>query len=644
MHDTKGRVPGRGFEDTELLYQTLFNQSPDGILLLTTDGRLIAFNDAAPRRLGYSREEFAALRLADIDADDTPEAVRDRIAQITSQGSAAFDTRHRTKTGELRDVHVLVQVLTIGGRSLLHAIWHDSTDQKRAERELQESMRKAEHERAKLAAVVEAIGEGLSIRDTGYRLLYQNRVMVDMLGDHVGEPCYSAFHGLKRICDGCPVALSFQDGKVHTAERRIVGEEEEFFETTASPIQDADGRITGGIELVRDITARKRMEAALRRNEQRLRAIFEHSAVGIMIIDRDRRVLQANPAMAKILGYEPAELQGKNVSDFSHPDDDQRNHALYEEMRNGRNDYFRMEKRYIRKDGGVIWGRLTVSKLPDDAGRPEFAVAMVEDVTDRKHSEELLLKSHEELETLVQERTAELSMLNDQLRSLSAYLQEAREKERTIIAREVHDELGQSLTALKMDLSLLIRRLPREWTPAIEKAESMADLIESTIQTVKRISSELRPGILDHLGLIAALEWQAQEFERRTGVPCVVAFDPPDIELDRDRSTTVFRIFQETLTNVTRHARATGVDVLLQRRKGELVLTVKDNGRGINDREKNDPSSLGLLGMRERVLAWGGSLLLRGIPGKGTTVEVRIPLDPEEAEDLSLSAGQNRRP
>jgi PAS domain S-box-containing protein len=255
-------------------------------------------------------------------------------------------------------------------------------------------------------------------------------------------------------------------------------------------------------------------------------------------------------------------------------------------------------------------------------------IEAVWNIVERKLSEERLRKAYDELEILVDERTAELSMVNEQLRNLSVYLQNARENERTMIAREVHDELGQSLTALKIDLSLLMKRLPADQRSVIEKAESMAQLIETTMQSVKKISTDLRPGILDHLGLTAAIEWQAEEFEKRTGIPCAAVFEPGEIALDRDRSTTVFRIFQETLTNIARHAEATEVSVMLKKRSDSLVLQVKDDGKGISEKHISDPKSLGLIGIRERVHYWGGALTIRGINDKGTTVTVQLPLGP----------------
>jgi two-component system, NarL family, sensor histidine kinase UhpB len=215
---------------------------------------------------------------------------------------------------------------------------------------------------------------------------------------------------------------------------------------------------------------------------------------------------------------------------------------------------------------------------------------------------------------------------HEQLRALSVYLQRVREEERTRIAREVHDELGQALTSCKLDLSLIASRLPRTLKPLIEKAKALSAHMDSTIQTVRRISTELRPGILDHLGLVAALEWQANEFQTRTGIKCEVQTSLQDPQLEQNLATTFFRIFQETLTNIIRHAGATHVWVHLKEESGRIIMDVKDNGRGIGPEEISDTRSLGLLGMKERAALMGGEFrigLARG--GQGTKVTVSIP-------------------
>lgn len=216
----------------------------------------------------------------------------------------------------------------------------------------------------------------------------------------------------------------------------------------------------------------------------------------------------------------------------------------------------------------------------------------------------------------------------ENLRALATRLQSVREEEQIRIAREIHDGLGQALTGLKMDLTWLAGRLPAEQAPLVEKISSMFQLIDDTIHSVRKIATGLRPEVLDHAGLAAAIGWQAKDFQLRTGIRCKVEVPPDNDGLDPGRSTALFRIFQEVLTNVARHANATRVDVTMQREAGTLTLEVRDNGKGIAAAALRNPKSLGLLGMRERVLPYDGRIEINGARGKGTQVTVSIPLGP----------------
>ena len=259
---------------------------------------------------------------------------------------------------------------------------------------------------------------------------------------------------------------------------------------------------------------------------------------------------------------------------------------------------------------------------------------------------EELGKHRRHLQNLVQDRTIELETANKQLkqeinerklaqeklrqsrqrlRELALHIQHVKEEEAKRIAREIHDELGQALTALKMDLYWIVPRLPDEKAALHDKIDKMGKLIDTTIHSVRRISSELRPGILDDFGLSAAMEWQSKEFRDRTGIQCEFTSDPDSIVLDSDRSVAIFRIFQETLTNIVRHANATAVDVRLEETDHEVNLLVRDNGKGISENQILDSGSFGVIGMNERVNDLHGHLKIQGQPNRGTAVSVRIP-------------------
>ena len=219
----------------------------------------------------------------------------------------------------------------------------------------------------------------------------------------------------------------------------------------------------------------------------------------------------------------------------------------------------------------------------------------------------------------------------ENLRALAKHLESVREEERINIARDIHDDLGQALTGLKFDLASFAKNFETDGPAARqEKQQALAMAIDRIINSVRRISSGLRPEVLDEIGLSAALEWQAREFQRRTGIRCHVELEPSLRDPDKARSTAIFRIFQELLTNVARHANATRVNAKLGEGETALALSVEDNGRGITEKEIASPTSLGFLGLKERVLAFGGSIVVKGEEGKGTKVSVTIPIAAQE--------------
>jgi signal transduction histidine kinase len=234
-----------------------------------------------------------------------------------------------------------------------------------------------------------------------------------------------------------------------------------------------------------------------------------------------------------------------------------------------------------------------------------------------------ILKSKVSVFVELHQKNERLKESEDKLRRLAAHLISVREEERAHIAREIHDELGQVLTGIKMEVGWLAKRLKEP--QLLEKTDSMGKLIDSTVQTVRKIATGLRPEMLDDMGLIAAVGWQAKEFQKRTGIRCRTKLPPETTRFDVDISTTMFRIFQEVLTNVARHSRATRVDIELSAEETQIRLEVVDNGVGIPEGAQNGRKSLGLLGMQERALLFGGQVSITGQPGHGTRVAVTIP-------------------
>jgi PAS domain S-box-containing protein len=370
------------------------------------------------------------------------------------------------------------------------------------------------------------------------------------------------------------------------------------------PWRKVDGEIGGLILFTQVITARKRAEAALRASEERFAKIFHLSPfrMGILRI-RDGIVLEVNDSWTTGTGFSRGEIINESIFKFA----ETMTPTLVEQIRDllkNPKPLVNLEVRFKSKDGREVIANTSAVMCELDGEACYLWVA--NDITEQKLAEEAL-------------------------RALSARLRSAREEEGTRIAREIHDELGGILTGLKWDLEKIDNTLNshKDGLQLFEvhnRISSMTGLIETTINTVRRIASELRPGVLDDLGLVPAIEWQIEQFQLRSGLKCHWTNNASDIELSWERATAVFRILQEILTNVLRHAGAANLYVKLTRNENYFELEVKDDGHGITESQTRNTGSLGLLGMKERALLVGGEVRVTGKEGGGTTVLVRVPI------------------
>lgn len=365
-------------------------------------------------------------------------------------------------------------------------------------------------------------------------------------------------------------------------------------------------------QLMNEMLERQRSEEALRDSEERLKLALEAITDGVWDWDVTTGGVFFSPGCYTMLGYEPGGFEAsiESFRSLLHPDDmELAVHATNAHMQ-GKTPLYEYESRLITKSGYHLW-TLVRGKIVarDKEGNPTRIVGTFRDITERKKNEEALKVSRE------------------QIRKLYSHAQNLLEDERKRIAREVHDELGQTLTALKIDLTNVNSDLPPDQRPIKDKIKEMSLLVDRTIETVQRITTELRPQILDIFGINEAIEWQATEFQKRTGIYCEMIIENNLTDLNKDCATTIYRIFQETLTNVARHAEATKIQVHLFNEGNQLVLRVEDNGAGITKSQMADPKSFGLIGIQERALHWGGEAVISGEMGKGTIVHVTIPVN-----------------
>jgi PAS domain S-box-containing protein len=331
------------------------------------------------------------------------------------------------------------------------------------------------------------------------------------------------------------------------------------------------------------------------------RVFVERMNEGAAVLSRDHTILHCNQRFARFLGMGIQNVIGSSVQDLVWPDDHPKLDAL---LRSAARKNCRAEIRLQSRKVVPLPVHFSLSPLRLDGTRAICLIAS--DLSEVKRAEQ------------------EVRASSDQLRKLAAHLLSVREEERTRIAREVHDELGQSLTAVKMDLAWMAGRLPRKNAVMHKRIRSTRQLATRLIESVRRISTNLRPGVLD-LGLAAAVEWQVQEFEARTGIQCKLRLLTQEM-FAPEISTALFRILQETLTNVARHAKATRVEVVKEKQGDRLVLRIQDNGRGFDAEDPSISKSLGLLGMRERAAILGGGVNISSAPGKGTSVTAWVPL------------------
>lgn len=397
-----------------------------------------------------------------------------------------------------------------------------------------------------------------------------------------------------------------------------------------------------------DVTDRRLGERILRENEERLRLLVQAvQKYAIFQLDPTGHVVSWNCGAERLKGYSSEEIIGKHFSLF-YPQEDVMNEKPQNILATAARDGHSEDEGWrVRKDGSRFWANVVITALRDANGNLLGFAKLTRDMSERREKEEALTRAKELLELRIEQRAAVLTRVNDelrteiaereraetqlrmsrdQLRALAGRLQAVREEERTSISREIHDELGQSCTAIKMDLALIGRRLTKKQSQLRTKVESAMQLVDSTIATLRRMASELRPRTLDDLGLLAALESQAQEFESRTGIRCIVAVPKEPVTLDANRSTAIFRIFQESLTNVARHAHATRIEAHFEKDDNRLIFQVSDNGIGFDPAEVKARKSLGLVGMQERALMLNGDFKIEGVPGTGTTMTLSIPL------------------
>ncbi|MET0753540.1 MAG: MEDS domain-containing protein, partial [Pyrinomonadaceae bacterium] len=599
------------------LTEALLKSLPGIFYLYDEQGQYLRWNENLERVTGWSAGEIVRMHPLDkIAAEDKARATK-CIKAVFTNGQSSLEANLLTKDGRRIPYFFTGQRVIVDEKPCLIGVGIDIAERERAEQENQKL----------LSALSERVKELTALHHASY-ILQQDWANPQAILRDIAEILPPAFHypeitasrirlgEIEAVTEGftdLPTALRAgfitSDGQAgsievvyvkaipNRAEPLFLIEEKSLIDTLANMLQSSyDGW---------------KSQKKLRQSEHQLAEAQKLAHFGSWNWDIETNTLTWSDEVYRIFGIEPQkrDTNFESYLEVLHPEDGD---FILNIVNNSgeQNEPFSYYYRIIRPDGQVRILYAHRNVVTDEDGNPVRTFGTVQDVTERVQAEEQLKSS------------------NEKLRALAARVQAVREEQSIMIAREIHDELGSALTGLKMDISWSNKHLPAEGgEPLRQKFAEMSQLIDETIQKVRNISTELRPSILDDLGLAAAIEWQCREFQRRTEIKCRITSLYEDAELGPEKATAVFRIYQEILTNAARHSRATLVETSMEKNGENLILKVSDDGVGIKGNDISDSKSLGILGIFERAAVFGGNVKIDGTEGKGTTVTVSIPLE-----------------
>lgn len=654
-------------KETRILYHSLVDLSPEPIFL-HDEGIITYANDAAVKLFGVkSNKELVGKHAMDFVPAEQKELLKEKIKE--SPNSLRFEPlsfKAKRPDGAEFYLETLATAIPTGKGKSVQVIIRDVTKQKAAEIELRRVNRSLEALSAINQTLIRAENETLFLdevcriicevggymmtwigypqpdagkivkpiiwkgKEEGYLSLIKitydespyskgpvstsiktgKTCVVQNLEIEWGNPLWrkaASARGYKSIIS-LPLKI---DNKIAGAIAIYSDQENSFDKKETQLLEKLSDDISFGIKTLRAKEEKNKAEQFLRESEDRYRSLVELSPEAI-IVHTEGKIMYANNSTLKYLrAANKEELVGKCMSDLVPTQYKTEIHERMKKAKEVPGSIEPLQMKFEMIEGQTVYLE-AVGAPVKYLGQPAGQV-IIRDITARKLYEEELRNSRE------------------QLRNLAAHLQEATETERARVAREIHDELGQYLTGLKMDISMLKEMINEKKDSEdkellLEKTNSASELLNTTIHSVRKLSSDLRPAVLDNLGLLAAIEWQAEEFQNRMGINCQCYLTVEEITLPPDHNTAIFRIFQESLTNIAKHSNATKISIEFRKDDNYYVLEIKDNGKGISEEDKMKNNSFGLIGIRERTHLFGGSADITGIAGKGTTVSVKIPV------------------
>ena len=593
-------------------YRMLVENQTDLVIKINTEGQFIYVSPSYCKMFGKSVEELQGQKFMPIVHKDDEKATEKAMQSLynppytthiqqralTIDGWRWFEWMD---TAILNEKNEVIEIIGVG---------RDITEQRIAEIELQESQRR-------LSTLMD------NLPGIAYRCKNDRRLTMDF----VSNGCYdlTGYHSTDFIDDKERVFndLVHPDDREHVKEevwkginnktlfqlyyRIITAEDQEkWVWEQGAGIYNDNGEFLALEGLISDITDRKHAEEALRNSEERYKGLFLYAPVGIVTFDLQGNPMNANKKSLEILGS-PSSSETSNINVLEYKPLVEAGFASDFKKCIKTGEIQRNESFYKSYWGKEVYLRYIITPVKGENNRIIATQCLLEDITQRKLAEKSLKHSEE------------------QLRQLTIYMDTKSEEEKKRIAREIHDGLGQLLTGLKMDLQWIAKKWPQENDLLKNKFTSMNSIIDSSVKEVQKLSIQLRPKMLDELGLLETIQLETSQFEERTGIDCTIHFKPVEFEVEHDRSSTIYRVLMELLTNIYRHAKASIVTIHLEMKKNNYILTVNDNGVGITQDQIDNSFSFGLISIIERINVWNGSVKFTGKKNIGTTVQIIIP-------------------
>jgi PAS domain S-box-containing protein len=590
---------------SEVKYRDLYDNAPDMYHTLDENGVIFDCNKTEAKMLGYEKKEIIGKHITDFFTEESKRLYEISFPQLREK-KALFNLEREfiRKDGTTFPASLNVFSVYDKNRKFIgtKTIARDISVLKQAESALRES-------EGKLNAMLQSIADHMSMMDKDLNIIWANDIAKKIFGDEIiGKKCYEAYHKRKEPCEPypCLTLKAFQDGKVHGHETQVVDKDGNiiYFHCTANvALKNKEGKPIAVIEISRDITERKRAEEELKRSEERLRSLAD-AAFEAIIFHKEGVLIRANNQFFKMFGYKPDELIGKQIISIlvAH---DSRAYMKKQIATGGLGPY---ESIGLKKDGTVVPVEIRVREMEYDGEK--IRVAAIMDISEHKQREEELKKSYR------------------RLRDLAARLSEVEETEKRQIAQELHDQVGQNLTALGINLNIIRSQISKKSAKLADyRLRDSLELLEKTTESIRNVMSDLRPSVLDDYGLLAGIRWYSEKFSARTNIAVKILGKELTLRLPMSVETTMFRITQEALTNIAKHSQAQKAVINLKEIDDQVQLSIADDGIGFDPETvyKNKREMVwGLHAMKERAEALGGKFFMESEPGKGTKIIVEI--------------------